>query len=71
MQQQQPAAMPGAAPAAAPTDTYLPRGGTDPDFHFPADRGHRSGRVSRWINRLRAARSNRQPVSARQPSAPQ
>ncbi len=70
MQQHQPAAT-AAEPPAPPAELYLPRGGTDPDFHFPADRGHRPGRVSRWINRLRVARSSRPPASAPQPSAPQ
>jgi hypothetical protein len=69
--QQQPAGAPGAETTALPTEIYLPRGGTDPDFHFPADRGRRPGRVSRWINRLRVARSSRPPASAPQPSAPQ
>ena len=69
--QQQPAGVPGAEPPATHTEIFLPRGGTDPDFYFPADRGHRPGRVSRWINRLRAARANRPPASAPQPSAPQ
>ena len=59
MQQQQTSTQ-GGEPATAPIELYLPRGGTDPDFHFPADRGHRRGPVSRWMNRLVAARSNRQ-----------
>ena len=69
--QQQPASTQGGEPAPAPTELYLPRGGTDPDFHFPADRGHRPNRVSRWMNRLVAARSNRQPGPAPKPGAPQ
>lgn len=77
--QQQPAGVPGAEPTAPqaamptalPAEIYLPRGGTDPDFHFPADRGHRPSRVSRWMSRLVAARSSRPPASAPRPSAPQ
>ena len=69
--QQQPASTQGGEPATAPDEIYLPRGGTDPDFHFPADRGHRPSRVSRWMNRLVAARSNRQPGPAPRPRAPQ
>lgn len=70
-QRQQPSAAQGTEPPGTAEEFFLPRGGTDPDFYFPADRGHRPGRVSRWINRLRAARSNRPPASAPQPSAPQ
>lgn len=69
--QQQPASTQGGEPATAPAEFYLPRGGTDPDFHFPADRGHRPGRVSRWMNRLVAARSNRQAGPASEPGGPQ
>lgn len=69
--QQQPAGTQGVEPPATPDEIYLPRGGTDPDFYFPADRGHRPGRVSRWMNRLVAARSNRPPAAAPRPSAPQ
>jgi len=68
--QQQPAGTQGAEPSATPAEFYLPRGGTDPDFYFPADRGHRPGRVSRWMNRLVAARSNRQPGPAPTSTAP-
>ncbi|MDN4645295.1 hypothetical protein [Arthrobacter sp. PsM3] len=70
MQQQAPATQ-GTEPPQAVDELYLPRGGTDPDFYFPANRGHRPGRVSRWVNRLRAARSNRLPASAPRPDAPQ
>jgi len=38
--QQQPAGTQGVEPPATPEEIYLPRGGTDPDFYFPADRGH-------------------------------
>lgn len=69
--QQQPSAMQDAESSAMPEEFYLPTGGTDPDFYFPADRGDRPGRVSRWINRLRAARSTRGPASAPQSGAPQ
>ena len=69
--QQQPASTQGGEPTMAPAELYLPRGGTDPDFYFPADRGHRPRRVSRWMNRLVAARSNRQPGPAPKSSAPQ
>ena len=69
--QQQPASTPGGEPATAPAELYHPRGGTDPDFYFPADRGLRPGRVSRWMNRLVAARSNRQPGPAPKSGAPQ
>lgn len=67
-QQQQPAGTQGKDPAATPAEFYLPTGGTDPDFHFAADRGHAPGRVSRWMSRLVAARSTRQPASAPPPS---
>ena len=69
--QQQPARTQGGEPATAPTELYLPRGGTDPDFHFPADRGLRPGRVSRWMIRLVAARSRRLPGPAPKSGAPQ
>ncbi|MDI3212241.1 hypothetical protein [Arthrobacter sp. AL12] len=69
--QQQPASTPGGGPATAPAEFYLPRGGTDPDFHFPADRGLRPGRVSRWMSRLVAARSRSLPAAAPNSGAPQ
>ena len=31
---------------------YLPFGGTDPDFYFPADHERRSGGISRWFRAL-------------------
>ncbi|MCB5291246.1 hypothetical protein [Arthrobacter sp. SO3] len=68
--QQQASTTQGTEPPQAVDELYLPRGGTDPDFYFPADRGHRPGRVSRWVNRLRAARSNRLPASAPRSGAP-
>lgn len=68
--QQQPAGVQGAQPPVMPAEIYHPRGGTDPDFYFPADRGHRRGRVSRWMNRLVAARSSRQPGPAPKSGAP-
>jgi hypothetical protein len=40
------------APERATPEFYLPSGGTDPDFYFPADRGHEFGRFSRWIHGL-------------------
>jgi hypothetical protein len=69
--QQQPASTQGAEPATVPAEFFLPRGGTDPDFYIPADRGHRRGRVSRWMNRLVSARSNGQPVPAAKSGTPQ
>ena len=64
--QQQPSRTPGGEPATASPELFHPRGGTDPDFHFPADRGQAPGRVSRWMTRLIAARADR-----RQKSTPQ
>ena len=40
------------APQAAAHEFYLPSGGADPDFYFPADRGHGPGRFSRWVHGL-------------------
>ena len=31
---------------------YLPFGGTDPDFYFPADYERKSGGISRWFRAL-------------------
>ena len=70
MQQQTPG-IPGGEPPQVPAEPYHPRGGTDPDFFFPADRGRRPGPVSRWMGRLVTARSNRPPASAPRPSARQ
>jgi hypothetical protein len=61
---QQPAAgLPTGAPAGLSVDLpaespagsralYLPFGGTDPDFYFPADHERKSGGISRWFREL-------------------
>lgn len=51
-QDTQPVAAANTAAPAVP-EFYLPLGGgTDPDFHVPADRVHERGRFSRWIHGL-------------------
>ena len=46
--------------ALAVQEFYLPLGGgTDPDFHLPADREHVPGRLSRWIQGLPGFRGQR------------
>lgn len=52
-QQETPPVAPAQTAAPALPEFYLPLGGgTDPDFHLPADREHAPGRFSRWISGL-------------------
>lgn len=52
-QQDKTTVIPAQPAAAAAQEFYLPLGGgTDPDFHLPADRVHVPGRFSRWIHGL-------------------